>query len=206
MVQKLVTSRSFVNGTLAVPGQVANYDERILNGNERNLADPGDAPRLATVAMSAIAPTGPNPTAPQQISPDTIQTAGGYVKPGAQVVGEGAPVPDVRKGEATAEGDLARQLREAQAENARLRAEARQNAGRAPGEETRIPAPTPAGDNADDALVDGTIPEVTANLGEKTDDQLRAMRAAEIDREKPRKGVTSAIDEELKRREEAAMA
>jgi hypothetical protein len=41
---------------------------------------------------------------------------------------------------------------------------------------------------------------VTANLGTQTDEQLEAMKAAEKDREQPRKGVLKAIDAELESR------
>jgi hypothetical protein len=72
---------------------------------------------------------------------------------------------------------------------------------------TTTAAPTPATvDNADDKLVAGTVPEVTADLGGKTDDELNAMLAAENDREKPRAGVLKAIEAEQTARKETVEA
>lgn len=44
-----------------------------------------------------------------------------------------------------------------------------------------------------DAVIEGTVAEVTAKLADLTPEQLEAVLAAEADREVPRKGVTKAI-------------
>lgn len=172
MQQKLAVKRSFDStGRLVEPGFPAVYADNVETG--KNVVELGDF-EPAVVEMSAIAPTGPRPTAPQQIAPDMIQTLGGYAKPGAVVVGE-----------------VARQDTLADA--------AREKEGDQTGEEDI--ANLMDTNNNDDALVDGTVKEITADLGSKTDEELRQLREAEADREAPRKGVISAIDKELKSRE-----
>jgi hypothetical protein len=181
----VVLEQSFVNDTLAHPGQIVYVDEKNLNGDEKNLADAEGFPAPATVEIAAIAPTGPNPTMPQQLPPDALQTAAGtYVQPGAELVAEITAPGEVRSAGRT-EADST-----AQEDIANLMSEAR---GAAAGDQN----------NDDDALVAGTVADVTANLGAKTDEELTALRAAEVDREKPRKGVISAIDAEVAARAEA---
>lgn len=187
VVQKMATKRSFINGSLVEPGFPVKVDTDMLSGKEKNLADVSDF-RPAVVQNAAIAPTGPNPTAPQQIGPDTIQTVAGYAKPGAVVVGEVTQVEKERMAPIEAGGN--------EAENLKKIAAAKAQATQA-GTSTQ---------NDDDALVDGTVAEITADLGGKTDEQLGELRAAEVDREKPRKGVLSAIDAEMAKRKETAAA
>lgn len=55
--------------------------------------------------------------------------------------------------------------------------------------------PTPAFDA--DAVITGNVEDVVARLGDLTDAQLALVKDAEIDREKPRVGVTGAIDEAI---------
>lgn len=57
------------------------------------------------------------------------------------------------------------------------------------------PGGNPAGSETFDpeAVIKGTVADVTARLAGLTPDQLRAVEAAEIDREQPRKGVADAI-------------
>ena len=192
-VQKLVTEDSFVNGVFVPAGQIASYDEAELSGKEAHIHDPSGLP-LAVVEMAPIAPTGPNPTAPQQIAPDTIQGAGGaYLKPGGTVVAQATRPQEERLAGRTeegdnAEGDVVEALRKANEETARLRAElASQAAGREPAATT----------NDDDELVSGTVADITGSLGEKSDEEIEAIRAAELDRQKPRAGVLNAIKAEL---------
>lgn len=45
-----------------------------------------------------------------------------------------------------------------------------------------------------DAIIDGNVATVTERLGSLTDEQLALVKAAEVDREQPRTGVTKAID------------
>lgn len=173
--QMIATKRSFINGVLVEAGFPAAVPEGLKVGD--NLTEAGDY-RPSVVQNAAIAPTGPNPTAPQHIGPDTIQTIGGYAKPGARVVGEvTAPA------ETHIEAEGLDQEQSGEAQIADLMSEANSST-----------------QNNDDALVAGTVSEITADLGAKTDEQLQQLRAAEVDREKPRKGVIDAIDAELKNR------
>lgn len=51
-------------------------------------------------------------------------------------------------------------------------------------------------ENDDDELVAGNLTEIVPTLGEKTDEELDALEAAENDREKPRSGLLTAIAKE----------
>lgn len=51
-------------------------------------------------------------------------------------------------------------------------------------------------------VIVGTVAEVEAKLADLTPEQLEAVRVAEIDREKPRVGVTRAIDELIANKQE----
>ncbi len=197
IVQKLVTEDSFVNGVFVPAGQIASYNEADLSGKEAHIHDPSGLPP-AVIEMAPIGPTGPNPTAPQQISHDTVQGPGGaYLRPGGVVVAQTTLPQELRlagrseEGD-SAEGDNLEALRKANEETARLRAElAAAQTGRA--------APS-TDENDDDDLVAGTVADITATLGEKSDEELEAIRAAEVDREKPRAGVLNAIKAELANR------
>lgn len=61
--------------------------------------------------------------------------------------------------------------------------------------------PSPAFDA--DAVIEGNVDTVAARLAGLTDEQLALVKAAEVDREVPRKGVTGAIDAEIAAREAA---
>lgn len=172
MVQKLATKRTFDGRSLVEPGFPVEIDESRLNGTETNLIDMPEGFETAIVQNAAISPTGPNPTAPQQIGPDTRQTISGYAKPGAVVVGE-----VTLKQEERIEAAGLDKPQTGEAKIAELMAGA-------------------STDNSDDALVAGTVAEITEGLGGKTDDELEQLRAAEVDREKPRKGVIGAIKAE----------
>jgi hypothetical protein len=147
--------------------------------------------------MAAIGPSGPNPTAPQQISPDTVQGPGGnYVRPGAVVTGEVTQDADQRlmgrtKEGDTSEGDMLEELRKAEERTAALRAKI---AAKAAG----TPQAGPTLNN--DTKVEGTVADVVAKLGDMDDAALEALRAAEMDNEKPRKGVLDAIKAEQAKR------
>lgn len=175
-VQKLVTADSFdARGVLVPAGHVAVFDEGRLNGDEEHIKDVGDF-REAVVEIAPIAPTGPNPKIPQQVPPDAIQAPGGdYYLPGKRLVAE---VTDPQEQRIDQPG-----LRDA--EN-----EANVDATLA---DVMGGAPAPAVSTA------GTVKEVTADLGTKTDDQLREMRAAE-EGDKNRATVLAAIDKELEGR------
>lgn len=203
-VQMLAVEDSFdANGVFVPAGQLGSFDPARLNGKEP-LIDAAETPAVAVVQVAPITVTGPNPVAPQQIPPGVHQTAGGaYVGTGTQLVGEVTLPAEVRLEQImatdnTAEEDLQKKLAAAQAELAQLRSQQAQQRIAA---ETGQPATANAStSNDDDALVAGTVAEITATLGEKTDEQLEALRAAEADREKPRAGVLNAIKEERARR------
>lgn len=124
MGTKLVTltERSFIGGVLREPGYTLSVDEDALGTSIGATADPSKPEKPAPVSLTpnlvpastytpppayqaaAIAPTGPNPTAPQALPPDAVQTAGGFSAPvgdspadgSAAILPEGAetaPVP-----------------------------------------------------------------------------------------------------------------
>lgn len=179
LVQRLVTEMSFDDtGTLREEGHVGLFKPE--NAKEKHQHDVAGyvAP---VIEMAAIAPTGPNPTAPQQIPPDGGQgPGGGYQAPGAILVGEVTQPEEIRTANIATpeEEDKARKLLADAVEDSK--------------------------EGKDNDKVQGTVADVTADLGTKTDEELNAMRAQEVDNEKPRKGVLNAIDAELKTREEAA--
>lgn len=81
------------------------------------------------VEISTIAPTGPNPTAPQQIAPGVVQTHEGYFDEGTKLVSEVTKpakerfVQIVDDGDTT-QGDNAEALAKADRENAKKAAAA----------------------------------------------------------------------------------
>ena len=98
---------TFIGGTLVPPRTpvLVNTDEIDLDDKVYNEA--GDAVKGKTkdvglydmkgytapapVVMGAISPTGPNPDAPQQLSPGDMQTPAGYAtSDGAPIVAEGS--------------------------------------------------------------------------------------------------------------------
>lgn len=186
-VQRLVTEDSFdAQGVLVPAGHIGTFDTERLNGDEKHLHDASEI-EIATVEMAAIGPSGPNPRIPQQIPPGAVQDgAGNYTVPGKVLVGEVTDPAETRIDDAG--------LRDPDKE-----AETSEKLAEIMGR-----PPTATLNNEDDALVAGTVKEVTANLGAKTDDELTTLRAAEQDREKPRAGVLTAIDEELDARKPAA--
>lgn len=201
MKQMLVTERSFINGVLVPEGHIATVDETQLNGKETNLAElPDGYDRQAIVQIAAIAPTGPNPTAPQQIPPDATQTGfGTYAKPGATLVAEITKPLEIRAADLMdqdddAEGAFTEHLAKVTAENAELK---RQLAAAQGGDGSQ---PVATVNNDDDALVEGTVAEIAGTLGTKTDEQLEELRAAEVDREKPRATLLKAIKAEQETR------
>jgi hypothetical protein len=168
-------------GRYVYRGQPLNADELDEEGRDEVAIDaPEGFNENAVVEVSAIAPTGPNPQNPQQISPSARQTEAGYVEMGARLVGE------VTK-------------------SAKERIEV---VGIDPEDDTQAKV-TEALDNddhqnTDDDLVAGTIADVTAGIDADTsDEELARLEAAENDREKPRKGVLSAIEAERARRADA---
>lgn len=157
-----------------------DYEE----GKSANLTDyPADAGK-GVIEMSAIAPSGPNPTTPQQLAPGTIQTEAGYVDRGVRVIGEVTAPADVRRVEIVEDDNTQAQVEDALAEHATAQGAARV-------------------ENDDDGLVAGTVADVTAGLSDADDAELDRLLAAEQDREKPRKGVVSAIEAEQASRNDA---
>lgn len=96
----LATMDTFTKAGRFVPrGNPIAEDEVDFEGEEsRNLTE---APKelqdnQPVMEISAIAPTGPNPTAPQQIAPDVVQTVAGYEQQGVRLVGE-VTVPEKKR-------------------------------------------------------------------------------------------------------------
>lgn len=192
-VQKVVTEDSFdAAGVLVPAGHIGTFDTERLSGKEKHLKDVGDF-QPAVVEIAAIGPSGPNPTMPQQLPADAVQGPDGtYRTPGKILVSEVTNPVEERIDD--------RNLRVEGAEDAVHEALGDvMDIGTSGAATVDTTANTTTG-NADDKLVEGTVGEVTADLDTKTDDQLVAMRAAEADRESPRKGVLGALDAEIEAR------
>lgn len=180
LVQKLAVSDSFdARGVLVPAGHIGSFDEEKISGKEKNLRDVGDF-EPARVEISPIAPTGPNPKIPQQLPPDAVQGPGGqYVSPGKELVAE---VTDPQESRIDDAG-----LRDPDAE------------GKVDDTLSDLMGSEP---NAPAAAASGTVAEITADLGTKTDEQLAQIKADE-EAGKNRKGVLDAVDAELAAREAA---
>lgn len=200
LVQKLVSAASFdASGTLVPEGHIGTFDEdKLVNENgdpAPHLHDVGDFVP-ATVEVSPITVTGPNPTVPQQIPAGAIQGPGGeYLIPGKRLVAEVTNPAEARIDD--------RGLRDADHET-RVNETLADIMGP---ESTGVaqpgatgPAAAPGAGTAGPA--DGTVAQVTNDLGTKTDAQLQAILDAENAGQK-RKGVTAAVEAELGNRERA---
>lgn len=86
----IATADAFTKaGRFVAAGQTASADEVDWEeGTPGFIEAPSGVDGNAVVEVAAIAPTGPNPTNPQQIAPDVVQTSAGYVQAGATLVGE----------------------------------------------------------------------------------------------------------------------
>lgn len=178
MTQLIAKIDTFTKAGRYVPrGAPLDSDEIDYSEDSTNVIEaPAGLEDAGAIEMSAIAPSGPNPQNPQQIAPGTVQTEAGYVDRGQRVVGEVTKPAEQRlveivDSEDTTQGDVQEAL-----DNASL-------------------------NNSDDALVAGTVADITAGLADADEAELQRLRAAEVDREKPRKGVLSAIDAELDSRQ-----
>jgi hypothetical protein len=116
-VQKLTTKDTFTKEGAFVPrGHPIMVDSDDLNGNERNLIDYDGSIERSVVEMAAVAPTGPNPTRPQQVPVNAVETIEGFVVPGAVLVGEVTASADERldksgiSAENTGQSDIAAAL------------------------------------------------------------------------------------------------
>jgi hypothetical protein len=200
LVQMVTLAAAFdATGKYVPEGHIGTFDTDKITEKDKHLVDPGELPGTAMVQISPIAPTGPNPTTPQQLPADAIQgPGGGYFTPGKQLVSEVTANAETRiTGANLDKPELEAEVSEALARIAKDR-------GIALGDVQMAamgvaPATT---ENNDDKLVSGTVAEVTSDLGTKTDEQLNQLLAAENDREKPRVGVTNAIQAELDARAE----
>lgn len=177
LVAKLALKDSFdATATFVHAGQIGTFDTELLNGDEEHLQDVGSF-QPAVVQISPIAPTGPNPTAPQQIPHDAVQTAGGgYAIPGKVLVGEVTVAGEQRAAQVDGgdENKVSEMLAKAAAKT--------------------------VGSSTEDAdLAGGTVADITSSINADTD--LDALEAAEKDRETPRKGVLDAIKAERTARE-----
>jgi hypothetical protein len=183
----LATKGSFIGGRYVPKGHIANVDPAKVKDSQTNLVPAGDIGPLDVIEVSAIGPTGPNPTMPQQIPNNAVQTIEGYVVPGARLVGEVTRPQEERLAEITApEGKGTQEL----------------VSDKIAGVENKPTAKAEADalldDNDDDDLVDGTVADVIDSIGPDTD--LDKLEAAEKDREVPRKGVLAAIEKARRER------
>lgn len=108
MALKAIRKLSFIGGSLRPVGTVVNFpDEKLVPRTARsapgpdgrddnvrvansNLIDPGEARTLAIAPQAAIAPTGPNPTMPQQVPAGAYQGPGGHYDGATLLVAEGS--------------------------------------------------------------------------------------------------------------------
>lgn len=109
-VKQMVTGNlpTFINGVLTPPNTPVTVDDDAIDLDDTKTDDNGNTLKgkrdiglhpmtsahdrvLAPVAIAAIGPTGPNPTAPQQLPPGAMQTLDGYTTAqGAPLVAEGS--------------------------------------------------------------------------------------------------------------------
>lgn len=99
---KQVTTPTYdsTTGTWIPAGGLLHYDSEAVDFvtakgdndfNTPNLRTPSAEGLPAPVAIAAIAPTGPNPSAPQQLPAGAVQIQGGYTNAaGAPLVAEGS--------------------------------------------------------------------------------------------------------------------
>lgn len=190
--QKVLTTPTFINGSLMPAGSIVSVDMDQFTDEDGdpagedatpNLADIGEAPVLIPTEVAAIGPTGPNPTAPQQIPPGTMQTGDGYVHGGAQLVAEGHP-------------DFAQMVEGAEALNEGVEEEeivrlsqTAQGAGTA-GSGTNGTETGSVGDAepfSGDTFIGRNLDDISDDeIAGLTDEQRAAVVASERDREKPR--------------------
>lgn len=171
MALLIATQDTFTKaGRFISRGQPVSSDEVDYDENSSNLIEaPAGIDHLAVVQVSAIAPTGPNPTAPQQIAPDVVQTTDGYVQAGARLVGE-VTLPQEQRIEIVGidpEDDTQAKVTQALADN---------------------------DSNVSNEGTEGTVAEFAARAAKADAAELDRLEAAENDREVPRKGALAAIE------------
>ena len=93
MTKMLLTTQNTVTkaGRFVSKGQPVSADEVDYDAETSTNLIEAPASLQGTqpiVEISAIAPTGPNPTNPQQIAPDVVQTGVGYEQAGVRLVGD----------------------------------------------------------------------------------------------------------------------
>jgi hypothetical protein len=130
----VATIDTFTKAGRYVPrGGVLSADEiDYKKGHSRNVTEVSGLGAQPVVEVSAIAPTGPNPQNPQQLSPTGAQSTEGYVDNGARLVGETTLPEKVRRvhvveDDAT-QSQISEALVDADAERAAAEAEDRQKA------------------------------------------------------------------------------
>ena len=163
-------------------GTLVSSDEvDYVEGTSTNLIPaPAGIASGAVVQVSAIAPTGPNPTNPQQIAPGVVQTSGGYVESGATLIGE-VTVSDKQRVVIVGDPEDNTQAIVAQA----------------------LADHDALGGNTGNEGTEGTVADFAARADAADAAELDRLEAAENDREVPRKGALAAID---KRRQALASA
>ena len=93
---------SFINGVLKRPGEIASVDTEAFGKRKDAPKNDDMMPNLesadgnvarAIVQVASIAPTGPNPTKPQQLPAGSTQIGNKYVGPGGETLVGEAVVP-----------------------------------------------------------------------------------------------------------------
>lgn len=152
----IVTNQAgfFHGGVLYPTGSLVEVDDKLVKDEDTHLEKFDGSTVLPRVQVSPVAPTGPNPTAPQQIPPDAGQTVRGFEQPGAQLVGEVTQPEKQRiaaallddEDAADTQGAIVEKLEEATANNAAAAAAANspateENGGDSGGETEEQPKP-----------------------------------------------------------------
>lgn len=195
VIQKVLTTPTFIGGSLHPAGDLVtiNPDHFVDEDGEKvdlddqkkfpNLADVGDVPVLRPTAVAPIAPTGPNPTMPQQVPPGSMQVPGGYANGEALLVADGHPA--LAEMQAGAD-DLNADVEEEAVTRLSGTAQDTGTAGTNGTETTQNPQPFDGS-----TYISGTIAD--ANFTGLTAEQLASVREAEVNGQN-RAGMLEKID------------
>lgn len=177
--QKVTLTPTFINGSLVPAGTPVTVDMAKFvdedgnpapDKNLANLGELGSAPVLVPTPVAAIAPTGPNPTQPQQVPPGVMQTLDGYASGGALLVADGHP-------------DLDKMIEGAEKANAGVEEEAVQRlseTAQVAGADGTNGSETGMAPDGEGKPFDGTA-FVDRNIGDVTDDEIAALSPKQLD-------------------------
>lgn len=209
VVEKVLTTPTFINGSLHPAGvpvyvdldqiEIEEPSKEKPKGNTPNLADPGSAARLIVSPVAPIAPTGPNPTMPQQIPPGAMQTTDGYAMGASLLVAEGSERARLAEEEGIDDGS------DYEEEDIQRLESVGQGAGTAgsgvtgnngtENDGSKASASTESASTFDsEAFIGRTLDEISDDeIDALSDEDRAAVIAAEKDREKPRTGLLSRL-------------